>query len=93
MEGGRPWALGASGCAVLQHSVELGLGHDQAVRIKAAWAAGYWRDRCCVDVMRGVVPHLAMAPIRFRQIRKFLQEAVQGFASRNDLYTGDKVVR
>jgi len=89
MEGGRPWALGASGCAVLQHGVELGLGHGQAVRIKAARAAGYWRAGCCVDMMRGVVPHLAMAPSRFRQIRKILQEAGKGLASRDDLYTGN----
>ena len=42
MASGRPWTLGASGCAVLQHGVELGLGHGQAVRFKPAWAAGYW---------------------------------------------------
>ena len=42
MESGRPCALGASGCAVLQYGVELGLGHGQAVRFKPAWAAGYW---------------------------------------------------
>jgi len=31
MEGGRPWALVASGSAVPQHGVELGLGDGQAV--------------------------------------------------------------
>jgi hypothetical protein len=36
MEGGRPWALGASGSAVPQHGVELGLGNGQAVWCQAA---------------------------------------------------------
>jgi len=40
MEGG-PWTLGASGSAVLQHGIELGLGDGQAVWCQAAWAAGY----------------------------------------------------
>ena len=40
MGGGWPWALGTSGCTVPQHGIELGLGHGQAVRSKAAWAAG-----------------------------------------------------
>jgi hypothetical protein len=89
MEGGRPQSLGASGCAVQQHGVELGLGHGQAFRIKAAWAAGYWRAGCCANVVRGVVPHLAMAAGWFRQLREFFQEAVRGRASCNDFYTGD----
>jgi hypothetical protein len=42
-EGGRTWTLGASGCTVPQHGVELCLDHGQEVRSKAAWAAGYWR--------------------------------------------------
>jgi hypothetical protein len=41
MEGGQPWALGASGCTIPQHDVESGLGHSQTVRSKEAWAAGY----------------------------------------------------
>ena len=89
MGGGRPWTFGASGCTAPQHGVELGLGHGQAVRIKAAWAAGYWRAGRCLDVMCGVKPHLVMAPCRFRQLREFLQEAVWGLASCDDFYTGD----
>jgi hypothetical protein len=62
MEGGRPWTLDTSGCAVLQHGVELGFGHCQAVRIKTAWAAGYWWAGRCAYVMLGAVSHLAVAP-------------------------------
>jgi hypothetical protein len=54
MEGGRPWTHGSSGCTVLQHGVQLGLARGQVVRIKAAWAAGYWRAGRCADVMCGV---------------------------------------
>ena len=89
VEGGRAWAIGASGCAILQHGVELGLGHGQAFGMKVAWAAGYWRAGCCANVMLGVVPHLAIAPCWFRQLREFLQEAVRGRASRDDFYTGE----
>ena len=31
MEGGRPWAIGASGSAIPQHGVELSLGDGQTV--------------------------------------------------------------
>jgi hypothetical protein len=62
MEGGRPWTLGASGCAFLQYGFELAFGHCQAVRIKTAWAAVYrWAGRCTY-VMFGAVAHLAVAP-------------------------------
>jgi len=73
MESGEPWALGASGSAVLQHGVELGLGHSQAVRNKAAWATGYWRPGGCAYVMCGAVAHFAMAPSWFCQPWNFLQ--------------------
>jgi hypothetical protein len=62
MEGGRQWTLSVSGCAVLQHGVELGLSHGQSVRIKAEWAAGYRRAGCCTYVMCGAVALLTMAP-------------------------------
>ena len=65
MEGGRPWALGVSGCAVLQHGVELGLGYGQAFRIKAAWAAGHWRARCCANVLCGECRISRWLPVGF----------------------------
>ena len=89
MESGQPLALGTSGYTVLQHSIELGLGHGQAVRIKAAWVVGYWWAGRCTYVMCGAVLHLAMAPCRFCQLRKFLQEAVRGHASHDDFNTRD----
>jgi len=51
MEGGQPWAFGASRGAVPQHGVELGLGDGHAVWCQTAWAAGYRRAGCCTDVM------------------------------------------
>jgi hypothetical protein len=89
VEGGRPWALGASGCTVLQHGVDLGLGDGQTFRVKAAGAAGYWRPGRCSNVMRRVVPHLAMAPCGLHQFRESLQEAVRGRAFHHYFYTGD----
>ena len=89
MESGRPWALGASGCTVLQHGVELGLGHGQTVWGKATRAAGYRRAGCCPDVVCSVVPHLAVAPRWFRQPREFFQEFIWGRASCDDFHTGD----
>ena len=62
MEGGRPWALGMSGCAVPQHGVEFSLGHGQAVQCKAA---GYWWTGRRVYMVYGVVPHLTMDAIGF----------------------------
>ena len=72
MEGGQPWSLNASGCTVLQHDIELGLGCGQVIRGKTAWAAGYWWARCCTNVVDGVVPDLSMYPRRFDQPREFL---------------------
>ena len=71
MKGGRPWNLGASGYTVLQHGDELGIGHGQAFRTKAVWVAGYWRARCCANVVCGV-PQLTIAPCRFLQVWEFL---------------------
>ena len=89
MEGGRPRALGASGGAVPQHGVELGLGDGQAVWCQAAWAAGYRWAGCCADVMRRVVLDFAIAPCWLGQPREFLQEAVWWRASCDDLHTAD----
>ena len=47
MEGGRPWALRASGSAISQHGVELGFGYDQVVWCQAACAAGFRWAECC----------------------------------------------
>jgi hypothetical protein len=77
MEGG-PWSLGASCCAVLQNGVELRLGHHQAVRSKAAWAAGYWRTGCSSDVVRGVVLHHAGGLCWSRQVRNFARRLFGG---------------
>jgi hypothetical protein len=71
MQGGRPCAFGASGCAVLQHGVKLSLGHDQAFRNKAAWAAVYWMAGCCSNVVSGVL-QFGMSACRLCQLWKFL---------------------
>jgi len=84
MEGGRPWALGASGGAVPQHGVGLGLSNGQA-----AWAAGYGWAGCCAGVMCCVVPDLPVAPCWLGHSREFLQEAVWWRASSDDFDTGD----
>ena len=89
VEGGRPRALGASGSAVPQHGVELGLGDGQAVWCQAAWAAGYRWAGCCADVMCCVVLDLAVAPCWLGQPREFLQDAVWWRASCDDFHTGD----
>jgi len=89
MEGGRPWALGASGCTVLQHGVELGLDHGQAIWGKAARTAGCRRAGCCPDLVCSAVPHLTIVTCWFCQPRKFLQEFVWGRASCNNFHTGD----
>ena len=89
MEGRRPQALGTLGCTVPQHGVEFGLGHGQAVWGKAAWTAGYRRAGCCPDVLCCVVTYSAMVPSWSCQPREFLQEAVWGCASCDDLHTGD----
>jgi len=90
MEGGRTWTLGGAGCAVLQRGVEFSLGHCHAIRCKAAWATGYWRTGRRADMVRGVVPHVTIYAGRFGELREFLQEAVYGHASCNDLHTGDE---
>ena len=89
MEGGRPWAFGASGGAILQHGVELGLGNSQTVWCQVAWAAGYRWAGCGADVMCCVVPDLVVASCWFGQPREFLQEAVWWRASSDDFDTGD----
>jgi len=54
MEGGRPWAFGASGGAVPQQGVELGLGDGQVVWCQTA---GYRWAGCCADVLCCAGPH------------------------------------
>jgi len=66
------------GCTLPQHGAQFRLGHSQAVKSKAEWAAGYWRAGCCSDVVRGVVPHVAIHPIWYGQLQELLQEAVWG---------------
>jgi hypothetical protein len=74
----------ASGCTVVQHGVELSLGHGKTVWDEAARAPGCRRAGCCPDVMCSFVPHLATAACWFRQPREFLQEFVWGRASCDD---------
>jgi hypothetical protein len=85
MEGRWPWSFVDVLCrAISQHSVELSRGHCQAVRSKAAWAADHWGSRCCVDMVNGVLLHLAVDPPR-----KFCQEVVRRCSAGNDCHTGD----
>jgi len=63
MEGRWPWfRVDVLCCAISHHAVELSLGHCQAVRSKAAWAADHWESRCCADMVNGVLLHLAVDP-------------------------------
>jgi len=66
MEGRRPWALGASGIAVPQHGIEIGIGESQAVWCQAGWAECYRWAVCCAGVMCCVVQDFAVAPSRLR---------------------------
>ena len=63
MEGRWPWSLvDVLCCAISQHGIELSHGHCQTVRSKAAWAAGHWGSRCCVDMVNGVLLNLTVDP-------------------------------
>jgi len=89
MEGGRPWAFGASGGDFPQHDVRHGLDDGHTVWCQVAWAAGYGWAGCCVNVLCCVVPNYAVVPCWLGQPREFLQEAVCWCCSSDDFNTGD----
>ena len=88
MEGGRPWAFGASGGAVPQHCFELGLGDGHAVWCQAARAAGCTSAGGCTDVICCIVLDLPVAPCWLGQSREFIQEALWWCASSDDFALG-----
>jgi hypothetical protein len=89
MGDGHPRANGASGGAVPQHGVELGLGDGQDVWCQASWSADYRWAGCCSKVMHCVVLDVAFSSCWLGQPREFIQETVCCRASSDDFYIGN----
>ena len=60
VEGEKPGPFGATGGAVPQHGVKFGFGDCEPIRSQATWSKGYWGTWCRPDVVKVVVPYLAM---------------------------------
>jgi hypothetical protein len=55
-----PRALGVASCAIPQQGVEFRFGNSETVGCESTWSASDCRTWCSVDVVDGVLMHLAL---------------------------------